>query len=144
MAEVSVVRTISAEASLVARVFDVLNADPAIRGAANAIIPTSGRRTYSGAFPYVEVGDTLGTDWSVKGAKGREVRISLTIHDAPEMLDRARDLAELCEGVMDDIARDAHGWRLASFVFMKSMIDRSAGNRWRIISDWRGRLLRVN
>lgn len=137
----SAAQTISAEASLAARVFDVLKADPAIRDAANAIIPTSGRRTYTGAFPYIEVGDTLGTDWSVKGAKGREVRVSIIIHDAPEMLDRARDLAEMCEGALEILARDEHGWRLASFVFMKSMIDRSAGNRWRIISDWRGRLL---
>lgn len=132
-----------AEVSIVARIFAALKDDGFVADTANAIVPVYGRRKFKAALPYIEVGDTLGTDWSVKGAKGREVRVSVIIHDAPEMLDRARDLAEQIEYALGSIARDEHGWRLASFVFVKSMIDRSEDNRWRVFTDWRARLLRT-
>ena len=93
------------------------------------------------AFPYISVADGLVTDWSTKTASGREVRMAVTIWDDGE---EASSLPVLMGHAGDSIAamaRDLTGWRVASNVFLRSIILRDAAGPWAGLVEHRIRIL---
>lgn len=131
-----------AEDSLARRIVTLLSADSAVVALTNAIILADGGRSKRPGFPWIEVGDAIASDWSAKGVAGREIRISVTVHDAPERSDRARSIAGAMDSALDALPRNADGWRLVSFVFQKSLMLREK-DRCRLVSDWRARILAI-
>jgi Protein of unknown function (DUF3168) len=93
------------------------------------------------AFPYVSIGDGPVSDWSTKTATGREVRLALTIWDDGEEAARLHDLIGHVEDAVAALPRDLAGWRIASCVFMRSMIARDAAGPWAGLAEYRVRML---
>jgi hypothetical protein len=95
------------------------------------------------AFPYVSIGDGLSSDWSTKTANGREIRIGLTIWDDGESATRLHQLAGHVEDAVAALPRDLPGWRIASFVFLRSFVTRNPTGSWAGVVDYRVRMLAV-
>jgi Protein of unknown function (DUF3168) len=93
------------------------------------------------AFPYVSIADGPVSDWSTKTATGREVRLALTIWDDGEEAARLHDLIGHVEDAVAALPRDLAGWRIASCVFMRSMIARDAAGPWAGLVEYRVRML---
>jgi hypothetical protein len=93
------------------------------------------------AFPYVSVTGGLSTDWSTKTAIGREIRLALTVWDDGENSSRLDDLMGHAEEAIAAMARDLPGWRVASNIFLRSLIVRDAAGPWAGMTEHRIRIL---
>ena len=96
------------------------------------------------AFPYVSVGDGLTSDWSNKTAPGREIRVALTVWDDGEESARLQGLMNHVEDAVAGIERDLDGWRVASVVFLRSLIARRPDGAWAGLVEFRVRVMGVN
>jgi Protein of unknown function (DUF3168) len=92
-------------------------------------------------FPYISVGDGVSSDWSTKTAIGREIRLALTVWDDGEEATRLHTLIGHVEDAIAGVARDVPGWRVASLVFLRSMIVRDAAGPWAGLVEYRIRVL---
>jgi Protein of unknown function (DUF3168) len=93
------------------------------------------------AFPYVSLGDGFNSDWSTKTAAGREIRVALTVWDDGESPARLHHLMQDVEDAVADVARDLDGWRVASVVFLRSMIARDPAGAWAGLVEHRIRVM---
>lgn len=93
------------------------------------------------AFPYVAIGDGLVSDWSTKTATGRELRVALTVWDDGEEPARLQDLMGHVEDAVAALPRDLTGWRVASIVFLRSLVARDPAGPWAGLVEYRLRLL---
>jgi hypothetical protein len=93
------------------------------------------------AFPYISVGDGVASDWSTKTAVGREIRLALTLWDDGEDATRLHTLIGHVEDAIAGLPRDLPGWRVASLVFLRSMIVRDAAGPWAGLVEHRLRIL---
>jgi hypothetical protein len=93
------------------------------------------------AYPYISVADGLSSDWSTKTAKGREIRLTITIWDDGEEASRLHNLMGHAEEAIAAMARDLPGWRVASNVFVRSLIARDAAGPWAGLVEHRIRIL---
>ena len=76
--------------------------------------------TSDGVLPQARVDDPLVSDWSVKGARGRELRIGISIRVARGQNARLPALVAAAEQVGEALAGDVGGWRVASSVLLRS------------------------
>lgn len=95
------------------------------------------------AFPYVAVTDGLVSDWSTKTQQGREVRLAFTVWDDGEAATRLADLMGHVDDAILAIPRDVPGWRIASLVFLRSIVVRDPAGPWAGLVEHRVRLLAV-
>lgn len=116
----------------------VLEAHPALADALTGVFDGPPPRA---AYPYLSIADGLVSDWSTKTATGREIRLSLTIWDDGEMPARLHDLIGHVENAVEALPRDLTGWRIASCVFMRSMIARDPAGPWAGLVEYRVRML---
>ena len=93
------------------------------------------------AFPYIVISDSPVTDWSTKTERGREIRLALTIWDDGEEAESLRTLMIAVEAAMDGFPRDLPGWRVASLVFLRSLISRDPGTPSAALIEYRVRVL---
>ena len=93
------------------------------------------------AYPYVAITDGLATDWSTKTNQGREVRLAHTVWDDGESATRLADLMCHVDDAVLAIPRDLPGWRIASLVFLRSIVVRDAAGPWAGLVEHRVRLL---
>jgi Protein of unknown function (DUF3168) len=93
------------------------------------------------AYPYISVADGLSSDWSTKTTKGREIRLAITIWDDGEEASRLHNLMGHAEEAIAAMARDLPGWRVASNVFVRSLIARDAAGPWAGLVEHRIRIL---
>ena len=96
------------------------------------------------ATPFVAIGDGGATDWSTKDARGREVRISIAIHDGGGAPARLHALAAAAEDAIEAMPRDLPGHRVASLVLLRSLIVRAADRPWAARLDYRVRTLEIS
>jgi Protein of unknown function (DUF3168) len=118
----------------------------ALRGSVPVMAAVSG--IYDGpparaAFPYVSVGDGLTSDWSTKTAPGREIRVALTVWDDGEEPARLHGLMSDVENAVAGIERDLDGWRVASVVFLRSLVARRPDGAWAGLVEYRVRVMGV-
>jgi hypothetical protein len=92
-------------------------------------------------FPYISISDGLVSDWSTKTATGREVRLAVTVWDDGEEATRLNILMGQTEEALAAIARDLPGWRIASNIFLRSLIARDPAGPWAGLVEHRIRLL---
>jgi hypothetical protein len=94
-------------------------------------------------FPYISVADGLTSDWSTKTAVGREIRLALTVWDDGEEPSRLSSLMAHVEDAIAAMPRDLPGWRIASLVFLRSVVVRDVGGPWAGLIEHRIRMLAV-
>lgn len=94
-------------------------------------------------FPYVSVADGITGDWSTKTAQGREIRLALTVWDDGEEASRLSSLMAHAEDAIAAMPRDLPGWRIASLVFVRSIVARDAVGPWAGLVEHRVRMLAV-
>jgi Protein of unknown function (DUF3168) len=92
-------------------------------------------------FPYVSIADGLTADWSTKTEAGREIRLALTVWDDGEEASRLLSLMAHVEDAIAAMPRDLGGWRIASLVFLRSMVVRDAAGPWAGLVEHRVRML---
>jgi Protein of unknown function (DUF3168) len=93
------------------------------------------------SFPYVSVTDSLAGDWSTKTAIGRELRMALTVWDDGEEAARLHDLMGHVEDAVAALPRDLAGWRIASIIFLRSLVVRDAAGPWAGLVEYRLRVM---
>jgi Protein of unknown function (DUF3168) len=96
------------------------------------------------AFPYIIISDSPVTDWSTKTELGREIRLGLMIWDDGEVAENLRTLMIAVEAAMDGFPRDLPGWRVASLIFLRSLISRAPNAPSAALIEYRVRLLAAN
>lgn len=124
------------QAALVA----ALGSHPVLAEELNGIFDGPPPRT---AFPYVSIGEGLSSDWSTKTAVGREIRIGLTIWDDGETATRLHQLSGHAEDAVAALPRDIAGWRIASCVFVRSLVARDPTSAWAALIEYRVRMLAI-
>lgn len=92
-------------------------------------------------FPYISIADGLVTDWSTKTATGREIRLAMTVWDDGEEALRLHVLMGHAEDAIAAMARDLPRWRVASNVFVRSLVARDAAGAWAGLVEHRIRIL---
>ena len=112
---------------------------------ANAIIADTVSGIYDGpppraAYPYIAIADGFSADWSTKSARGREVRMALTIWDDGEVPARLHALIVAVEDAFETLPRNLSGWRVANVTFLRSLIARDANGPWAGIIEHRIRM----
>ena len=95
------------------------------------------------AFPYASVTDGLTSDWGTKTKPGREIRLAFTVWDDGEAASRLADLMGHVDDAILAIPRDLPGWRIASLVFLRSIVVRDPAGPWAGLVEHRVRLLAV-
>ncbi|MEQ1548931.1 MAG: DUF3168 domain-containing protein [Chakrabartia sp.] len=95
------------------------------------------------AFPYIVIADSPVSDWSTKTALGREMRLALTVWDDGEAPTRLHSLMAMVEEAVAALPRDLPGWRIASSLFLRSMIVRDAAGPWAGLVEHRIRVLSI-
>jgi hypothetical protein len=93
------------------------------------------------AFPYVAIADGVVSDWSTKTAIGREIRLALTVWDDGQEAARLHDLIGHVEDAVAALPRDLPGWRIASCVFLRSLVARDPAGPWAGLVEYRVRML---
>ena len=94
-------------------------------------------------FPYLVISGGGSADWSTKTARGRELRVGLTIWDDGAEAARLHALMAQVEDAVPGIARDLAGWRVAGVVFVRSLVVRDAAGPWAGFVEFRVRVLEV-
>jgi hypothetical protein len=94
------------------------------------------------AFPYASVETGPESDWSHKSGAGRELRLSILVHDKGERPARLRTIAAAVEAAAAEIGPELAGWRLISLVFLRGAMLRQAGAAWTAAIEYRARLLK--
>jgi hypothetical protein len=93
------------------------------------------------AFPYIMISESPVTDWSTKTERGREIRLALTIWDDGEVAENLRTLMIAVEAAIDAFPRDLPGWRVASLIFLRSLVSRDPGGPSAALIEYRVRII---
>ena len=93
------------------------------------------------AFPYLIISGGGSSDWSTKTARGRELRVALTLWDDGQAAARLHRLMTLVEDAVAVLPRDLPGWRVASVAFVRSLVARDAAGPWAGLIEFRVRIL---
>lgn len=93
------------------------------------------------AFPYLAVTDGLVSDWGTKTQQGREIRLAFTVWDDGEVATRLTDLMGHVDDALLAMPQDLPGWRIASLVFLRSIVLRDPAGPWAGLVEHRVRLL---
>lgn len=95
------------------------------------------------AFPYVAIADCLSSDWSTKTETGREIRLALTVWDDGDRPARLHELMGHVEDAVAALPDIIDRWRIASCVFLRSMIARDPAGPWAGMVEHRIRVLAI-
>ena len=93
--------------------------------------------------PFAEVSDVLAGDWGTKDARGRELRVAVSIRDATETSARLMELVDAAERAIEALPRDVDGWRVASCAFLRSRTAGEGPGRWLAVIEYRVRVLEI-
>ncbi len=93
------------------------------------------------AYPYISIADGVVSDWSTKTELGREIRLALNIWDDGEEATRLHQLIGHTDDAIAALPRDLPGWRIASCVFLRSLVARNPAGPWAGLIEYRVRLL---
>ena len=97
----------------------------------------------SASIPYATVETGPESDWSHKSGEGRELRLSILIHDKGERPARLREIVVAVEAAVAEIGPDLAGWRLVNLVYLRGSMLRSKDAAWTAAIEYRARLLKA-
>ena len=93
------------------------------------------------SLPWLGIAASASTDWSVKGAAGREVRIALELHLRGDDPATGAPLVQAIEDRVAALPRAQDGFDVASTVFLRSRVEQRPGNLRAALLEYRFRLL---
>ena len=129
----------SAEVTVRAAVVAVLGEDAELMGGLNGLFDGQPVRA---SVPYAVVGECLANDWGAKNLDGRELRLTISLHDAGETPGRLAVLLERIGGVMEGL-EDAEGWRIVGVRLIRSRVVKGREkDAWQAVVDYRVRVVR--
>ncbi|ALR21779.1 MULTISPECIES: DUF3168 domain-containing protein [Sphingobium] len=131
----------SAEITVRAAMIAALKQDMTLMDGLNGLFDGAPDRATS---PYAAVEECLGADWGAKDVDGRELRLSISLHDMGETPARIAPLLARVDAVVKAMTEAGEGWRIVTTQLLRSRIARQSGRDrgWRAIADYRLRLVR--
>lgn len=128
----------SAELAIRGAVIEALRGDMALMDRLNGLFDGAPARA---SAPYAVVGECLGADWGAKDVDGRELRLSISLHDAgPTPVRLAPLMARIDPVLRAAIAAD--GWRIVTARLLRSRVARNGTEAWQAVVDYRIRVVR--
>ncbi len=121
-----------------AAVIAALETHPALSQSLQGVFDGPPVRT---VYPYVSLANGVISDWSTKTETGREIRLALTVWDDGEEAARLHDLMGHVADALAALPSDLPGWRIASNVFLRSLVARDAAGPWAGLVEQRIKLL---
>lgn len=129
----------SAEVTVRAAVIAGLRADTTLMNGLNGLFDGQPVRA---SVPYAVVGECLASDWGGKGLDGRELRLSISLHDAGETPGRLAVLLGRIEPVVQAADGD-EGWRIVGARLIRSRVMKARDkDGWQAVVDYRMRVVR--
>ena len=94
-------------------------------------------------LPYATIEPPLESDWGHKSGAGRELRLTIVLHDGGERPARLQALLGEAEAALAALEVESGGWRLVSLVLGRSRLlpPRKAGETWVGVLEFRARML---
>ncbi|HJT39452.1 MAG TPA: DUF3168 domain-containing protein [Sphingobium sp.] len=131
----------SAEVAVRAAVIAALREDGALMAALNGLFDGEPVRA---SVPYGIVGECIASDWGAKDVDGREVRLTIGLHDAGETPGRMAAMLARIDPAVQAADASGEGWRIVSARPVRSRLAR-AGRReemgWQAVVDYRLRVV---
>jgi hypothetical protein len=131
---------VTADGALRSALLAALRAEPGL-AALNGVFAGPAVRA---SEPFAEIADVQASDWSTKDARGRELRVAITLSDLGETSARLTGLIEAVERAVAGLPQVLDGWRIASCVFRRSRVAGEAPGRWTGMVEHRVRMLEEN
>ena len=129
----------SAEVTVRAAIVAALGGDAALMSGLNGLFDGQPVRA---SVPYAVVGECIGSDWGAKDLDGRELRLTISLHDAGETPGRLAVLLARVGGVMQ-LLEDAEGWRVVGVRLIRSRVVKGRDkDAWQAVVDYRVRVVR--
>lgn len=129
----------SAQVAVRAAVIAALRSDTALMGGINALFDGTPVRA---SAPYAVVGECIASEWGAKDVDGRELRLSISLHDAGETPGRLAEVLARVEVVLRAMAGVAGTWRIVSVRLLRSRVMKASGrDGWQAVVDYRMRVV---
>lgn len=91
--------------------------------------------------PYVLLGGLAARDWGTKDREGREIVVTLSVHDARREGDGIAQIAAQVAAAVGGLQRGGEGFGIASVRLRKCDIARAKNGEWVAVMDFRVRAL---
>ena len=122
-----------------AAVIAALTEDAAVMGGLNGLFDGQPVRA---SVPYAVVGECIASDWGAKDVDGRELRLTIGLHDAGETPGRLAALLERIDAVMQ-LLEFAEGWRIVGVRLIRSRVVKGREkDGWKAVVDYQVRVVR--
>ena len=129
----------SADVKVRAAVIAALKEDAALMGSLNGLFDGQPVRA---SVPYAVVGECIASDWGAKGVDGRELRLTIGLHDAGETPGRLAVPLERIDAVMQ-LLELADGWRIVGARLIRSRVVKGRDkDAWQAVVAFRLRVIR--
>ena len=129
----------SAEVTVRAAVIAALKEDAALMGGLNGLFDGQPVRA---SVPYAVVGECIASDWGAKDVDGRELRLTIGLHDAGETPRLLAALLERINAVMQ-LLEFAEAWRIVGVRLIRSRVVKGRDkDTWQAVVDYRVRVVR--
>lgn len=129
----------SAEVAVRGAVIDALRADTALMAGINGVFDGAPVRA---SAPYAVVGECIATDWGAKDVEGRELKLSVSLHEAGDGPGQLAEALGRTDAALRTLAAVAGNWRIVSARLLRSRLMK-AGSRdgWQAVVDYRLRVV---
>lgn len=94
------------------------------------------------SLPYAAIEIGPESDWGWKGGEGRELRLSVTVHDGDERPGRLRGLMGAVEVALLGLG-GGDGWRVVNVVLVRRRTGQKKAGEWAGVVEVRVRMERV-
>jgi hypothetical protein len=126
------------ETQLRAALVEWLRTDPTLAAQLNSVTEEAPPRA---SPPWLGLVTSASTDWSVKDATGREVRIALELHLRGDDPATGATLVQAIEERIASLARAQDGFAVVTIVFLRSRVEQRPANTRAALLEYRFRLL---
>lgn len=130
----------SAEVTVRGAVIAALNADAELMSGLNGLFDGQPVRA---SVPYAVVGECLASEWGAKDLDGRELRLTIGLHDAGETPGRLAGSLGGVDRVMQAL-EVVEGWQIVGVRLIRSRVVKGREkDGWQAVVDYRLRVVRT-